>query len=1290
MTTTVFTRTTSFLLLWASMLPVFAQQVTQETAKEKALAFFHQSNSKHSQVRGVPYKQPVLSLANNQDELYVFNDKANGGWVVISGDERMPDVLSYSYNGQYDVDNLPNNMKAWMENYAEQVKYLRAHPESRVTRGSAPERDNINPMLTCGFDQNSPYNNKCPVDNGIQCMTGCVATAMAQIMHYYQWPKQTTETVPGYITCGYSYELPDKPITPIDWDNILDNYSSENYNEKQVDAISTLMLLCGMSVGTNYTINGSGAIIEYAAIAYRNYFAYNNIVEHIHRSYYNADAWEEIIYDELKSSRPVLYGGYTEFGEGHAMVIDGYKDGYFHVNWGWGGYETYSLMINLEEWEGNTIGEAVVGIQPASDDFPDWYAVLDDGKMTLYYDKEKSHRSGTILTRKDKSSGYADWWSSYADYSEKITECVIDPSFANIRPKFLLSLFYGLDKMESIYGIENLNTSMAYSMAGMFQGCSSLTSLDVSSLNTSNVMEMPGMFEGCSSLTSLDVSGLNTENVTDMGYMFSGCSSLTSLDVGGLNTENVTSMGYMFSNCSNLTSLDMSGFKTDNVTNMDNMFMGCSGLASLDVSGFKTDNVTIMSGMFSGCSSLISLDVGMFKNDNVTRMDNMFSGCSSLTSLDMSGLKTDNVTTMSLMFAYCSSLSSLDLSGFKTDNVTDMDRMFMGCSSLKDLNVSSFNTDKVTRMGYMFNDCSNLKNLDLSGFTTDNVRDMDWMFYGCSDLTNLDVSGFKTDNVESMYYMFYGCSSLKNLDVSSFNTENVRNMNGMFRDCSNLTSLDVSRFKTNNATSLYSMFEGCSSLMSLDVSGFNTEPETDIGSMFFGCSNVTLLDLGGFRTGKITNLSGMFWGCSCLTTIVVSDNWGIDGLGNGEYMFSGCSHLVGGMGTMYSEDNIESDYAHIDGGPDNPGYLTRKEYVEVSIGSANQVSYCSNKNLDFTHLKELKAYVATGYDKAKGTIWLTRVKQVPAETGFLLIGDPGDYDIPTIDGVSEVYYKNMFKGTLEGTTIQTTEGDYTNYYLSNGTSGVGFYKVTNAEGQKIGANRCYLPILTDIPAEGSEGDAELIKVSAAKQVPYYTSKNIDFTSLDAQGVKAYTATGYNYDTGVIWLTRVKKVPAQTGILVMANEAGDYSVPTTSVQLVYENMFTGSETAQTIYTTETVGDIEYINYYLSNGASGIGFYKVTKEDGVSMGANRSYLQIPNRDSAAGARGMDGNASFSKMVISDNDDDVIGIPVYGEGTTGVISTQFQNADQDVYYNLQGQRVDRPGKGVFIKNGKKVVIK
>ena len=116
-----------------------------------------------------------------------------------------------------------------------------------------------------------------------------------------------------------------------------------------------------------------------------------------------------------------------------------------------------------------------------------------------------------------------------------------------------------------------------------------------------------------------------------------------------------------------------------------------------------------------------------------------------------------------------------------------------------------------------------------------------------------------------------------------------------------------------------------------------------------------------------------------------------------------------------------------------------------------------------------------------GIIWLTRVKEVPANTGFLLMGEADTYEIPVKAGGLSSYYQNMFKSTLEATTIYTTDGDYTNYYLSNGESGVGFYKVTKPEGQSIGANRAYLPLPTDIPIIGSEGSTEMIKVSSAGQ-----------------------------------------------------------------------------------------------------------------------------------------------------------------------------------------------------------------
>ena len=237
--------------------------------------------------------------------------------------------------------------------------------------------------------------------------------------------------------------------------------------------------------------------------------------------------------------------------------------------------------------------------------------------------------------------------------------------------------------------------------------------------NTSNVTVLAGMFDECSSLTSLNLSGWNTENVTDMSSMFWGCSSLTSLNLSGWNTENVTDMSSMFKGCSRLTSLNLSGWNTENVTDMSMMFDECSSLTSLNLSGWNTENVTDMSMMFWGCSSLTSLNLSGWNNENVTDMSSMFWGCSSLTSLNLSGWNTENVTTMETMFRGCSSLTSLNLSEWNTENVRYMQNMFYGCSSLTSLNLSGWNTSRVYNMIGMFYDCSNLTSLNIANF---NIR----------------------------------------------------------------------------------------------------------------------------------------------------------------------------------------------------------------------------------------------------------------------------------------------------------------------------------------------------------------------------------------------------------------------------------------------------------------------------------------------------------------------------------------------------------------------------------------
>ena len=399
---------------------------------------------------------------------------------------------------------------------------------------------------------------------------------------------------------------------------------------------------------------------------------------------------------------------------------------------------------------------AQIEAQMAAEDEP--YAVLSDNNtvLTFYYDKQKSARGGM-------SVGPFTEHSSWYDSRESITTVVFDDSFTN--DSTLTSTAYwftGCSNITAITGLNKLNTKNVTSMLAMFDGCSSLTSLDLSNFNTGMVTNMNLMFNGCSGLTILDLSSFNTENVTTMVYMFGLCSALTNLNISSFNTANVKNMSYMFYRCSGLSTLDLSHFNTQNATDMAAMFYGCSGLNSLNISSFKTDNVTNMRFLFSDCTSLTSIDVSSFKTDKVTDMQAMFQQCTSLTAVDVSGFNTSNVTGMGWMFSECYVLSGLDVSGFKTDNVTDMQFMFSLCQYLTNLSVSGFNTGNVTTMRCMFQGCTRVPSFDISGFNTSKVTNMSHMFHGNTSMTTIYAGGeWTTASVTESADMFSECTNLK-------------------------------------------------------------------------------------------------------------------------------------------------------------------------------------------------------------------------------------------------------------------------------------------------------------------------------------------------------------------------------------------------------------------------------------------------------------------------------------------------------------------------------------------------
>jgi surface protein len=383
------------------------------------------------------------------------------------------------------------------------------------------------------------------------------------------------------------------------------------------------------------------------------------------------------------------------------------------------------------------------------------YAELLDGFMYFHYDDQWRSREGEVF---DLNTGNEE--PAWHGKVSQVQYVIFDESFADARPTSTYFWFNNMTNLKHINGINYLNTSMVTTMRGMFSLCESLDEINLSNFNTDKVTDMKGMFYECETLTSLDLSRINTENVTDMSDMFGNCRSLKNLYVNSLDTKNVTDMNCMFRNCSSLTNLNITHFITDKVTGMRSMFEGCSSLNStLDLSNFRTSEVTNMTSMFQNCSNLKAIKLSsLFNTSKVESMNHMFCGCSSLTNEFNSSIKsfiTTNVMFMRQMFRDCSSLTYLDLSSFNTSNVADMVEMFWGCGKLETIYAGSgWETSSVAESVNMFLDC--VKLVGMEGTTYDPSKvDMTYARIdgGISDKGYLSIKMFVYDGV---YYYDIG------------------------------------------------------------------------------------------------------------------------------------------------------------------------------------------------------------------------------------------------------------------------------------------------------------------------------------------------------------------------------------------------------------------------------------------------------------------------------------------------------------------------------------------------------
>lgn len=318
-----------------------ADPITKDVARKTAQTFMAKHGQKKTEGLMLAYQgaRPLAAkgrgVAAKNAYYYIYNNTEEGGFVIISGDDATEEILGYSESGTFDVNDIPENMQELLDYYQEEIAFARANNLRRAKAATTDEVDNvarqvIPPLVPSTWGQDAPYNQLCFTTTDKQAVTGCVATAMAQIMYSHKWPQEATQEIPAYST----YDA--LPAIAFDWQHMTDTYGSGNSDAENL-AVAQLMEYCGHAVSMSYGTGSSGASTADAATAFKTYFGYGSSVCSINRNCFNTEEWDEIAYNELYNGRPIIYSGNSRAG-GHAFICDGY-DGYglFHINWGWDG-----------------------------------------------------------------------------------------------------------------------------------------------------------------------------------------------------------------------------------------------------------------------------------------------------------------------------------------------------------------------------------------------------------------------------------------------------------------------------------------------------------------------------------------------------------------------------------------------------------------------------------------------------------------------------------------------------------------------------------------------------------------------------------------------------------------------------------------------------------------------------------------------------------------------------------------------------------------------------------------
>ena len=919
-------------------------------------------------------------------------------------------------------------------------------------------------------------------------------------------------------------------------------------------------------------------------------------------------------------------------------------------------------------------------------------------------------------------------WEMFKLDFDNIKHIVINESFETFTPTKLNSFFSGLFKLETITGLEYLNTANVTDMSLMFDHCQKLTSLDLSNFNTEKVTNMEAMFSVCLKLKTIYASDkFTTAAVTKSEKMFSYCDSLSgdinwTSDKANDKTYAKIDGGYFRDKAydnrpwvkyADGTLTFYCGYKKIwgeneyalnsgkeqpkwyvNNTNTN------TNLVVFDAS-FANARPTSCYMWFQNFKNLKQIEgIENLNTENVTNMACMFKGCSSLTSLDVTHFNTGNVTSMYYMFTLCSNLAELDVTHFNTEKVTDMFGMFSSCKGLISLDVTNFNTANVKEMSYMFYNCYKLKEIYVSDkFVTDAVISSDNMFSGCNSLSGdidwsdkaVDKTYAKTDGgyfrdkaYDNRPWVKYADGTLtflygykKTLGENGYELNSGTHLPAWYGKSGNITKavFDAS-FANARPTSCCMWFQDFKNLTQIEgIENLNTTNVTNMTSMFYGCSQLTSLDVTHFNTEKVTNMDQMFTDCRCLTSLDVT-NFNTANVTNMSYMFYGCSQLTSLDVTHFNTANVFAMISMFSG----CSSLTSLDVTHLNTANVlamnDMFSDCSSlTSLDVSHFNTKNVeYIMNIF---KGCSALTTIY---ASDKFVM---------------AKAYKESvdMFKDctNLKGAITEYDESK-TDYHFANYKTGY-FTKLVGKNGdEKIGA--AGETLVTDNLVLDDDKDFVAYEPFAAKAASYSRTMSAGTTwatlclpfevSLANQNFRAFKLLSADDAKETVELEEIEtSIAAGTPVIIKMKD-GATKLSFTVANKEIANEVKTAETAnsnyqlQGLYTQKVFSKDTDNNCYIVKGEKLMNPAKLldkTATEFVGSKPFRAYMEDKSSVPVAGAR------MFSIRI--------------GDGTTAIKQLEADAADGKAeYYDLQGHRLQDLQKGVNIvkRGGKtmKVVIK